>query len=109
MLDAVTVRNLELVEPLFAGERTDALIDTYKGYIAQMQPKLPDLFTVIPGSPVTVRRRPGPGNVLINRVNAGRRSMASISFFADTGPQPSRAAMAASWSPLSSRALPRLL
>jgi len=30
----------------------------FRKYVAQMQPKLPDLFTFIPGSPVTVEAMP---------------------------------------------------
>ena len=32
--------------------------DDFRRYVAQMQPKLPDLFTFIPGSPVTVEAIP---------------------------------------------------
>ncbi len=34
------------------------ILDDFRRYIAQMQPKLPDLFTFIPGSPVTVEAIP---------------------------------------------------
>jgi uncharacterized protein (DUF885 family) len=34
------------------------IVEVFRKYIAQMQPKLPDLFTVIPGSPVTVEAMP---------------------------------------------------
>jgi uncharacterized protein (DUF885 family) len=36
----------------------DAILDDFRKYIAQMQPKLPELFTFIPGSPVTVEAIP---------------------------------------------------
>ena len=36
----------------------DQILDDYRRYIAQMQPKLPQLFTFIPGSPVTVEAIP---------------------------------------------------
>jgi uncharacterized protein (DUF885 family) len=36
----------------------DQILDDFRKYIAQMQPKLPELFTVIPGSPVTVEAIP---------------------------------------------------
>ncbi len=41
-------------KPASAGE----IVDVFRKYIAQMQPKLPDLFTFIPGSPVTVEAMP---------------------------------------------------
>ena len=41
-------------KPSSAGE----IVDVFRKYIAQMQPKLPDLFTFIPGSPVTVEAMP---------------------------------------------------
>jgi uncharacterized protein (DUF885 family) len=34
------------------------IVEVFRKYIAQMQPRLPDLFTVIPGSPVTVEAMP---------------------------------------------------
>jgi uncharacterized protein (DUF885 family) len=36
----------------------DAIVEDFRRYIAQMQPKLPDLFGYIPGSPVTVEAMP---------------------------------------------------
>jgi uncharacterized protein (DUF885 family) len=36
----------------------EQILDDYRHYIAQMQPKLPQLFTFIPGSPVTVEAIP---------------------------------------------------
>ena len=36
----------------------DQIVDDFRKYVAQMQPKLPDLFTFIPGSPVTVEAIP---------------------------------------------------
>jgi uncharacterized protein (DUF885 family) len=36
----------------------EQIVDDFRKYIAQMQPKLPDLFTFIPGSPVTVEAMP---------------------------------------------------
>ena len=42
----------------------EQIVDDFRGYIAQMQPKLPELFGFIPGSPVTVEPMPDfqPGN-----------------------------------------------
>ncbi|MGB6309514.1 MAG: DUF885 domain-containing protein [Steroidobacteraceae bacterium] len=36
----------------------EQIVDDFRKYVAQMQPKLPDLFTFIPGSPVTVEPMP---------------------------------------------------
>ena len=41
-------------KPTSAGQ----IVDDFRGYIGQMQPKLPELFTVIPGAPVTVEAIP---------------------------------------------------
>src|SRR5271155_5367865 len=37
---------------------SEQILDDFRKYIAQMQPKLPDLFVYIPGSPVTVEAIP---------------------------------------------------
>ena len=44
--------------PKWTPTSAEQILDDYRHYIAQMQPKLPDLFTVIPGSPVTVEAIP---------------------------------------------------
>jgi uncharacterized protein (DUF885 family) len=36
----------------------EQIVDVFREYVAQMQPKLPDLFTFIPASPVTVEAMP---------------------------------------------------
>jgi uncharacterized protein (DUF885 family) len=36
----------------------EQIVDDFRRYVAQMQPKLPELFTFIPGSPVTVEPMP---------------------------------------------------
>jgi uncharacterized protein (DUF885 family) len=36
----------------------EQIVDDFRKYVAQMQPKLPELFTFIPGSPVTVEAMP---------------------------------------------------
>jgi uncharacterized protein (DUF885 family) len=37
---------------------SEQIVEDFRKYIAQMQPRLPDLFTFIPGSPVTVEAMP---------------------------------------------------
>jgi len=44
--------------PKWTPTSAEQILDDYRHYIAQMQPRLPDLFNVIPGSPVTVEAIP---------------------------------------------------
>jgi TonB family protein len=44
--------------PRFIPTSADQILEDFRRYIAQMQPKLPELFTFIPGSPVTVEAIP---------------------------------------------------
>jgi uncharacterized protein (DUF885 family) len=44
--------------PKWTPTSAEQILDDYRHYIAQMQPKLPQLFTFIPGSPVTVESIP---------------------------------------------------
>jgi uncharacterized protein (DUF885 family) len=44
--------------PKWTPTAAEQILDDYRHYIAQMQPKLPEFFTVIPGSPVTVEAIP---------------------------------------------------
>ncbi len=44
--------------PKWVPTSAEQILDDYRRYIAQMQPKLPELFAVIPGSPVTVEAIP---------------------------------------------------
>jgi uncharacterized protein (DUF885 family) len=45
-------------DPKWVPTSSEQILDDYRHYIAQMQPKLPQLFTFIPGSPVTVEAIP---------------------------------------------------
>lgn len=76
----------------------EALIDAYKGYIAQMQPKLPQLFGTLPKAKLEVVPVPAyiekdqaaayydpgsqdgkrPGRVYVNTYNFAARSLASV-------------------------------
>lgn len=76
----------------------EALIDAYKGYIAKMQPKLPELFGTLPKAPLEVVPVPKymekdqaaayydngtpdgsrPGRVYVNTYNFADRSLASV-------------------------------
>ena len=44
--------------PKYIPTSAEQIVDDFRHYIAQMQPKLPDLFTVLPKSPVTVEPIP---------------------------------------------------
>ena len=44
--------------PKYVPTSSDQILDDYRRYIAQMQLKLPELFTFIPGAPVTVEAIP---------------------------------------------------
>jgi len=50
-------RSLEL-STKYKATSSEQILDDFRKYVAQMQPKLPDLFTFIPGSPVTVEAIP---------------------------------------------------
>lgn len=76
----------------------DALLDAYRGYIAQMQPKLPELFGTLPKAKLEVVPVPAfiekeqapayyqegnvdgsrPGRVYVNTYNATERSLAQV-------------------------------
>jgi uncharacterized protein (DUF885 family) len=45
-------------DPKWTPKSAEQILDEYRRYIAQMQPKLPQLFNFIPGSPVTVEAIP---------------------------------------------------
>ena len=45
--------------PKYQATSAEQIVDDFRKYIAQMQPKLPELFTYIPGAPVTVEPIPG--------------------------------------------------
>jgi uncharacterized protein (DUF885 family) len=44
--------------PKYVPKSADQILDDFRRYIAQMQPKLPELFTLLPKSPVTVEAIP---------------------------------------------------
>ena len=49
-----SLKNNPQYKPPSAGD----IVDVFRRYIAQMQPKMPELFTFLPGSPVTVEPMP---------------------------------------------------
>src|SRR6201999_359459 len=56
--DLASFRDSINKDPKWVPTSSDQILDDYRRYIAQMQPKLPQLFTFIPGSPVTVEAIP---------------------------------------------------
>ena len=56
--DLASFRESVKANPKYKPVSTEQIIDDFRKYVAQMQPKLPDLFTFIPGSPVTVEAIP---------------------------------------------------
>jgi uncharacterized protein (DUF885 family) len=56
--DLASFRESLKSNPKYIPTSSDQILDDFRKYIAQMQPKLPDLFGYIPGSPVTVEAIP---------------------------------------------------
>jgi uncharacterized protein (DUF885 family) len=56
--DLAAFRDSISKDPKWTPTSAEQILDDYRHYIAQMQPKLPQLFTFIPGSPVTVEAIP---------------------------------------------------
>jgi uncharacterized protein (DUF885 family) len=56
--DLASFRRSVETEPKYKPTSAEQIVDDFRRYVAQMQPKLPDLFTFIPGSPVTVEAMP---------------------------------------------------
>jgi uncharacterized protein (DUF885 family) len=79
--------------PKYVPTSSEQIVDDFRRYIAQMQPKLPQLFTVLPKSPVTVEAIPAfqsaaathyvtgspdgkrPGRVVVATSNFANRSL----------------------------------
>jgi uncharacterized protein (DUF885 family) len=56
--DRASFRDSLKTNPKYIPVSAQQILDDFRGYIAQMQPKLPELFGFIPGSPVTVEAIP---------------------------------------------------
>jgi len=56
--DVAAFRAAIAANPKYQATSADQIVDDFRRYIAQMQPKLPQLFTYIPGAPVTVEPIP---------------------------------------------------
>jgi uncharacterized protein (DUF885 family) len=62
--DLAAFREAVNKNPKYRPTSAGQIVDVFRQYIAQMQPKLPELFGFIPGAPVTVEPMPDfePGN-----------------------------------------------
>jgi uncharacterized protein (DUF885 family) len=56
--DLASFRASLKTNPKYIPASADQILDDFRRYIAQMEPKLPDLFTLLPKSPVTVEAIP---------------------------------------------------
>ena len=56
--DLATFRASLKTNPKYTPTSADQILEDYRHYIAQMEPKLPELFTLLPKSPVTVEAIP---------------------------------------------------
>src|SRR6202000_3478713 len=56
--DLAAFRESLKTNPKYKPTSAEQILDDFRKYIGQMQPKLPELFTVIPGAPVTVEAIP---------------------------------------------------
>ena len=91
--DLVAFRASLKTNPKYISTSAEQILDDFRRYIAQMQPKLPELFTVLPKSPVTVEAIPAfeaatathyvagtpdgkrPGRVVVATSNFAQRSL----------------------------------
>jgi uncharacterized protein (DUF885 family) len=56
--DLASFRESLKTNPKYKPTSSEQILEDFRGYIAQMQPRLPELFGFIPGSPVTVEAIP---------------------------------------------------
>jgi uncharacterized protein (DUF885 family) len=57
--------------PKYIPTSADQILEDFRRYIAQMQPKLPELFTLLPKSPVTVEAIPAFQSAAATHYNSG--------------------------------------
>jgi uncharacterized protein (DUF885 family) len=91
--DLAAFRASVKTNPKYIPTSADQILDDFRRYIAQMEPKLPELFTLLPKSPVTVEAIPAfqaaaathyvtgtpdgkrPGRVVVATSNFAERSL----------------------------------
>jgi len=91
--DLASFRDSIKTNPKYIPTSEEQILDVFRHYIAQMEPKLPELFTLLPKSPVTVEAIPSfqaaaathyvtgtpdgkrPGRVVVATSNFAQRSL----------------------------------
>jgi uncharacterized protein (DUF885 family) len=91
--DVASFRQSIKTNPKYIPTSSEQILDDFRHYIAQMEPKLPELFTLLPKSPVTVEAIPAfqkeaathyvtgtpdgkrPGRVVVATSNFAERSL----------------------------------
>jgi uncharacterized protein (DUF885 family) len=69
--DVVSFSDSLKTNPKYVPTSAEQILDDYRKYIAQMQGKLPQLFTYIPGSPVTVEAIPSFQSAMATHYQGG--------------------------------------
>src|ERR1700678_3574594 len=69
--DLVSFSDSLKTNPKYVPTSAEQILDDYRKYIAQMQGKLPQLFTYIPGSPVTVEAIPSFQSAMATHYQGG--------------------------------------
>ena len=69
--DVVSFSESLKTNPKYVPTSAEQILDGYRKYIAQMQAKLPQLFTYLPGAPVTVEAIPPFQSAMATHYNAG--------------------------------------
>jgi uncharacterized protein (DUF885 family) len=69
--DLASFRESLKTNPKYIPTSADQILDDFRHYIAQMQPKLPELFTLLPKSPVTVEAIPAFQSAAATHYNTG--------------------------------------
>jgi uncharacterized protein (DUF885 family) len=91
--DLAAFRTSVEADPKYKPTSAEQIVEVFRHYVDQMQPKLPTLFTYIPGSPVTVEAMPAfqsanathyqtgtpdgkrPGRIVVSVSNFAQRSL----------------------------------
>ena len=71
--DVASYRASLKTNPKYIPTSSEQILDDFRRYIAQMQPKLPELFTLLPKSPVTVEAIPAFQSAELFREGSGTR------------------------------------
>jgi uncharacterized protein (DUF885 family) len=69
--DLASFRESLKTNPKYKPTSAEQILDDFRKYIGQMQPKLPQLFTFIPGSPVTVEAIPAFQSAMATHYQTG--------------------------------------